>query len=169
MKLIGLLMIVLIGAMLGVKKSAGFSNRAKQLECCISMINTMSTEIRYQSTPLNEIIDVLSRREEYKPLWFLPGCTKLCHEKMSFPKAWQASIHEQSKDCSLKKDDCDILIAFGNSLGTSDTDGQLANCTLHTSLLEDSLKVARKDRDGFGKLYSSLGLLLGIGVAILLY
>ena len=153
---------------MGLMKSAEFGGRVKQLEAILSMIQDMATQIRYRALPLSDLIGHMAEQKELECLPFLKQCAKRCEEGIPFPKAWEQSVEQQGKRPYLKEKDLSILYAFGNGLGTTDVEGQLANCRLHSKLVEESLQHARAERDGMGRLYSTLGILAGIGAAIVL-
>ena len=166
MKIIGLLCLIVTGTLVGMMKSAEFGGRVKQLEAVLSMIQDIATQIRYRALPLTDLIRQISVQKDLECLPFLKQCAKNCEEGMAFPDAWEQSVGKQGKKSYLKEKDLSILYAFGSGLGTTDVEGQLANCHLHGKLVEESLKQARADRDGMGRLYSTLGILAGIGAAI---
>lgn len=153
---------------MGLMKSAEFGGRVKQLEAILSMIQDMATQIRYRALPLSDLIGNMAEQKELTCLPFLKQCAKRCEEGIPFPRAWEQSVEQQGKRSYLKEKDLSILYAFGSGLGTTDIEGQLANCQLHSKLVEESLQHARAERDGMGRLYSTLGILAGIGAAIVL-
>jgi stage III sporulation protein AB len=67
----------------------------------------------------------------------------------------------------LQKEDREVLIAFGNALGCSDTQSQIKNIHLTCSKLLMEEKNAQALRDKNEKLCKNLGVLGGILVSLL--
>ena len=59
------------------------------------------------------------------------------------------------------------LTAFGETLGTTAIEGQLASCDMYTALLGESLACARNDMKKYSKLFPALGVLFGIAVLVI--
>ena len=66
------------------------------------------------------------------------------------------------------EDSC-ILYSFGETLGRSDVDGQLANCRYHSELAQERLREAREKRERYASLACGLGMLSGIGIFIIFF
>ncbi len=149
-------------------KSTEYSSRVRQLEAAVSFINHVSTHIRYSAAPVDAILEQAAGMEELQSLPFLAGCAKRCREGEAFPAAWKQSLEEHKRTLSLKTHDMEVLHAFGTGLGTTDVEGQIAHCTLYTGLLNEALQSARREKETYGRLTVSLGVLAGIGTAVLL-
>ncbi|MCI8497144.1 MAG: hypothetical protein HFE85_02685 [Clostridiales bacterium] len=168
MKLVGLLLIIAVGAAVGFLKSTEYSNRVRQLEAAVSFINDVSTRIRYSAAPIDEIIEQAAHMEQLKPLSFLPDCAVMCRTGEAFPAAWKQALTLKQRTLSLKGRDMELLQAFGAGLGATDVEGQLSHCALYEKMLEETLQQARRDKETHGRLTASLGVLAGIGTAVLL-
>lgn len=140
----------------------------RQLEAAVSFINYVSTRIRYSAAPIDEMIEQAAQMEELRSLPFLKICANKCREGIAFPTAWNQSMEEQKRGLSLKTHDMEMLHAFGTGLGTTDVEGQTAHCALYRGLLEEALQTARAEKETYGRLTASLGVLAGIGTAVLL-
>ena len=154
MKYAGLLLIVLVCGGMGMMKSMQYTARVRYLEAILSFLQTLASEMEY--------------REEYKCLPFLRECERLCREGTEFPIAWAKAVRDKAKAMDLSERDLKLLLSFGCGIGTTDVDGQLANCSLHRELFGQSLQSAREEKNKHGKLYLKLGLLSGIGISIVL-
>lgn len=136
--------------------------RVRTIEELLLMIQIISTEIKFSRAPLDSIIIRLNRRNNFLHLDFIEECVSFLKDK-SFPEAWKLSVRKSS----LHNSDKQLLLSLGDNLGTSDVEGQLSNCELHRELLENNLKNAREKCVRFGKLYTSLGVLGGFLIAVL--
>lgn len=82
--------------------------------------------------------------------------------------AWKTAINLHCQENGFSRDDCEIIFDFGRGLGSSDTEGQLKHCETYRHLFKDRLKKARADAQTKGKLYITLGIAGGMGVALLM-
>ena len=137
--------------------------RVRTIEELLMMIQTISTEINFSKSPLNLIIGRLSRRKDLVNLDFVDECVVLLMKGESFPEAWRKSVRKSSINNAEKE----LLFSLGGNLGTSDVEGQLAICELHREMLENNLKISREKCAKFGKLYTSLGVLGGFLIEVL--
>ena len=168
MKYAGLLLIVLVCGGMGMMKSMQYTARVRYLEAILSFLQMLAGEMEYRAAPIARILADAANREEYRCLPFLKECERLCREGTEFPVAWAQAVREKAKGMDLSERDAKLLLSFCCGVGTTDVEGQLANCTLHRKLFEQSLQAAREDKDKHGKLYLKLGLLSGIGISIIL-
>lgn len=67
----------------------------------------------------------------------------------------------------LKKEDIALLASFGEMFGSTDTCGQIANCSLHAALLNDKLEQARRKKERCTSLSMGLGAVAGVGIIII--
>lgn len=164
-KLIGIICIVVCGAGIGAIVSG---NLKKQAELCVSVrtfLSELGILMKYRGDTLYDLISELSERQRVQELTFLVCVTENMSDGMSFPCAWQKAL---SEDKILSCELMDLLISFGESLGTSDINGQLM-CIERAEeelsvIYENALSQCRRK----GKLYRSMGLLGGMTAALLL-
>lgn len=87
---------------------------------------------------------------------------------MPFPDAWKQGLQETKQQMNLEQEDWSILSMIGGLLGSMDAKGQLNELTMVQSMLTQNLEAAKQSQTEKGKLYRSLGVLSGIGLAILM-
>lgn len=166
MRLLSLISIGLACAMVGQYIAFRLSRRVRILEKILLMLGTAENEIRFLNRPTPELIDLLGKKDELSELDFLPLCLSLFEKNIDFMNAWSQSIHECK--CIDAEDSC-ILYSFGESLGRSDADGQIASCRYHERLINERLAEAREKRKRYASLACGLGMLSGIGAFIILF
>lgn len=149
-------------------QSIKISNRVYLLEALILLIEQIKTGIRYNSAQISRLVTSLSSREEFRSLTFLSECKANLDNNIAFPKAWKQGVETAFKTGSINEQDKDILLSFGQGLGKTDVEGQISNCDVYIELISNMLLKARQEKESKGKLYTTLGLLSGIGTAILL-
>ncbi|HAY73911.1 MAG TPA: hypothetical protein DCY31_08775 [Ruminococcaceae bacterium] len=166
MKIISLIALGLACALSGRYIAVRLSRRVKILEKIILMFGTIETEIGYLSRPTEELIKRLADKDELSELDFLPACLSLCENGESINEAWGNALSRSDK---VTGEDSCILYSFGENLGRSDVDGQLANCRYHLELAQERLREARENRERYASLACGLGMLSGIGIFIIFF
>lgn len=153
----------------GLLKSAMFSKRVRQLEGFVGALDAISTEIRYLAAPLEDIMAKCDALPEYQELRVFGLCREIFLKERDFPAAWEQALKKAKPELALDAGDCEALTWFGRVLGTTDVDGQTANCVRYGELLRQRLERAREDRAKHGKMYTSLGVLAGVFLVVLLF
>lgn len=166
MKIISLIALGLACALSGRYIAVRLSRRVRILEKIILMFGTIETEIGYLSRPTEDLIKRLADKDELAELDFLPVCLSLCENGESINEAWVKSLMRSDK---ITGEDSCILYSFGETLGRSDVDGQLANCRYHSELAQGRLREAREKRERYASLACGLGMLSGIGIFIIFF
>lgn len=164
----GLLLIVLLSTALGASLYDRDRKKVQTLSALCSFIDEIYTGIRYTGSTVEEILDCCANNPIYSPLSFLKRIISESQKSCFSQSVVRKAIVDSSEEMNLKKDDLIPLLNMAEKLGTTDAVGQLQmleNCK--NQLLE--LKSAQIKRcDTLGKMYISLGLLFGIGTAVIL-
>lgn len=153
LKLLLCLLIVLCSTLVGFSYSSKLYNRKKILESFELEFKNIKTVIRYSSKELykifeNSFIDYQFNDEE------------------PFSVQWEEMLESYSK--TLTYSDIEILSNFGRTLGTSDLAGELNNIDMYLALLYSQISQAKQNIDTKSSVYKTLGLTLGLAVAIIL-
>ncbi|MDD6236299.1 MAG: stage III sporulation protein AB [Clostridiales bacterium] len=145
--------------------SSNLSKRVNELENSILLLEKMQTYLRYSKIPTSELIRALAYNENFTALTFLKVCSQKIEQGEAFPEAWKSGIFLW-KDTRMNEKDKEILSGVSDILGSSDYESQVNSLGLTAALLEQNLKEALAAKNTTGKLYRSLGVLIGIGMAI---
>jgi stage III sporulation protein AB len=168
-KICGLIAIILTCTAAGLLKSHLLSKRSLELQTILSALSFISTEIRYYALPTATIMEKLDGNTEYKKLRFFGLCKQNLQNTPDFQVAWRSALVQAKPYLAMSKEDIEALKAFGDLFGSTDTDGQLANCARYCELFRQRLADALEDQKKRGRLYSSLGVLSGVFLALVLY
>jgi stage III sporulation protein AB len=168
LKITGLIAVFLVCTFGGMMMSMKLSKRVRHLESFICAVGFIATEIRYFASPVEVIMEKLNHVEEYKQLKVFEICKANIKHAKQFSNAWELAVKESEYSLSLQSADYESLLWFGRTLGTTDVEGQLANCEHCCEQLSQRLTIAREDVNKKGKMYSSLGVLTGIFMAVML-
>lgn len=167
-KVIGLLLLVAAGAFLGFSAAAGLSRRAAALEKIQRLLIQLGSQIRYTAAPVGELLAAAAASPEFQSLPFLKAAAADLQIDGDFHTAWRQGVKEQGEASGLTAADRELLVHFGDGLGRTDVEGQLTNCRLYAEQLGERLEEARRDAATKSRLYVTLGVTGGIGLALLL-
>lgn len=152
-KLLLCLLIILCSTLVGFSYSSKLSARKKNLESFVLELKNVKTIIRYSSKELHKIFE--NSFIDYKFSADKP-----------FSEQWEDMLKLYSK--ILCPSDIEILSSLGRTLGTSDLCGELSNIEMYISLLNSQISQAQQSIDTKSGVYKTLGLSLGLAVAIIL-
>lgn len=134
------------------------------------LVSALKSRIRYTAAPVRELLEEAEKSGEYPSLHFLHTICQTLKKggETDVQKAWEEALKKTDEQMGLNGQDSELLIEFGRGLGTSDVEGQLAHCELYQHLLQKQGEGARQDRLSKGRLYVTLGIAGGAGLALLL-
>lgn len=152
-KLILCMIVVVCSTMVGYSCSSKLYERKKILENFVLLLKNYSTQIRYNSPDLSTIF-----ADNFMNYTF-------CDDK-PFGHQWTQMLTGYKK--VLTKEDISLLTEFSKTVGTSDELGEQRNIDMYIELISANIEKASDDITQKSKLYRTLGLSLGLVVAILL-
>lgn len=162
------MLIVLLSTALGASLYDKDRKKVRTLSALCNFIDEIYTGIRYTGSTIEEILICCANNPIYSSLTFLKLIYKQSQEGYFSQSMLKNSIVTSAGEMNLKNDELLPLLNMAEKLGTTDVLGQLQmleNCK--NQLLE--LKLTQVKRcDTLGKMYISLGLLFGIGTAVIL-
>lgn len=167
-KFLGLILIAATSSFIGFYLANNLNKRVIFLEKNLLLIDKIQTFIRYNHTPTNQIINELYNDENLKYLVYIEKCNKTLNKTNDFPKAWKNSIEQSKSELNIDVKDINILKSIGDVLGSVDVEGQLNDFKLKENLIKQNLKEAVSIKNNYSKMYRSLGILCGVGIAIIL-
>ena len=132
----------------------------------IALLDEIYTQMRFTGSTVQEILLCCAGNPIYNQLSFLEV---LKNNKGQFSHSMvKSAVKESAQDMNFDNAEMMPLVNLADKLGTTDLEGQLRlldSCKLQ--LLE--LKSIQNNRcETLGKMYISLGLLLGVGTAVIL-
>ena len=90
------------------------------------------------------------------------------HSGNTFTQVWMEAVNSELLNTSLNKKDKSGLIQFGENLGYLDKEMQINTHDLFLTQLEDEINELSKTAKEKSYLYSTLGIMAGIFVSIIL-
>ena len=146
------------GTAAGLYRSAELKKREALLSEIIRLLEKMAVQIRYRALPLGELFAEVNAGR------FIEKVNRYNGSGVNWRGAWNEAVCDFSE---LTAEDREILLAVGNSLGQSDAEGQISMLEQERQLLCAHLKEAAESSAKKGAMYRSVGLLAGLGLAII--
>lgn len=169
-KIIGMIIIMLSTTGYGIVLSRDIKARLKELKELKKIVFLLKGEISFGHTPILEAFDNISRRcgEPFKCIMEnLVGYGEKS-SKQPFNEIWQQGFGDELHRTHLSKDERERLIAFGEELGLNDVKTQQNAIDNYAMELDMNIETLSKTLPGRVKLYNSMGLMLGIVIAIIM-
>ncbi len=152
---------ILIGQLLSKK----YINRLSELENMKSALNILETKIKFTYEPIPQIFKEISNmmnvntnrifHQAYEKMQIMPAST-----------AWEHSV--KHIECNLNKEDKNAISSLGKLLGQTDIEGQISQIKITQTFLDKQINEAILEKNKNQKLYSKLGVTIGIAIAIIL-
>ncbi len=154
----------------GVWLSGCYDRRMKLLEQLRQMIFLLKGQILYANATLQEAFEAVGGRTGGSPArLFLQAAERIGKQQgEGFFVIWQEVVKEQMGDTELKEEDRQQLTALGEHLGFLDKEMQERNLLLYLEQLDLKVEELRAHRQERRRLYTSLGVMAGMFLAILL-
>lgn len=163
-KFIGILCIFAASSASGLAMSDRIKCTRNRFEKERKMLEEISVMIRFSSLTLREIADELNRSDTYSEIGFVRLLVSKA-EQTCFPKAWKESV---LGDRNLTESERKLFLELGESLGTTDAEGQLSTIDIYKARLDDMIEQESEKYRVKGKMYRSLGIMFGAMIGILI-
>lgn len=170
MKLVGCCLIISGASGYGFWLARRYGERLEALEYLRQMIYLLKGQILYANAPLEEAFETVGRRTEgFLAELFLQVADRIeRQEGEPFAQMWKDTIEQMDKDALLTPKDRQSLKDLGEHLGFLDRDMQERNLLLYLEQLDLEIQKMRGQKQERSRLYSSLGIMGGLFLAILL-
>ena len=170
-KIISSVLIIICCSLLGIHMSYRYTQRINNIRELRNVLSHLETEIVNYSTLLVHAIRNSSQyvKGDWKP--FFDNIVEALENRMEYSLAevWQESLRALEHNPNVDKAEYEIMQRFGLQLGSSDKVSQ----EKYFQLIQEQLKVeensAREARLKYSRMYYNLGILLGLGIAIILF
>lgn len=165
MKLIGLLLLVLCSTFIGLNEAGKLRQRQKEAGEIVTLIQQIKIRLNFSAASTMEILNEIKNFEEIRHLPFVKRAAEH-YEAEAFDLLWEREV--RFSNLSISADDIAMLISFGQSLGTTDLEGQLELCNIFDNRFQERFTCYSNEYKKKSKLYISLGFFLGLGAAVVL-
>lgn len=169
-KLLGMLMVILATTGYGIVMGKDIKARMSELKELKKIIFLLKGEIGFGHTPLLEAFDNISRRcaEPFKSIIASFVKHGFASDKKPFVEIWQEGMEKELEKTHLSKEEKERFINLGNELGLNDVKTQQNAIDNFAAELDMNIEALDKILPGRVKLYHSMGIMLGIVIAIIM-
>lgn len=169
--LFGAVLVILASSGLGFFMAAQWSEHLKTAEALRKMIFLLKGEIVYGNSHLAEALASSGKKAggELGAL-FLKVAERLERQEGElFYSIWQEEIDRLPKELCLSKEDRQSLKGLGEHLGYLDMGMQERTILLYLEQLELTINYLREHKQEKSRLYTSLGIMGGLFLTIVMY
>lgn len=174
LKWIGSLLVLFAAGGFGIWSAGQWRERLRLLEMLRQMIYFLKGEITYSHAPLAEGLERVGKRES-SPLGrlFTAAAEGICRQEgESLQEIWRREVEVLSSPAlrlPLTPEDIKQLTGLGEHLGYLDVDMQERTLKLYLEQLDLSIGYLRENQKEKCRLYTSLGIMGGMFLVIIMY
>lgn len=161
MNLFPALVIFAICTAFGLWKSGELKKRVLLLSQLKQLTEELSSAMRYTAPTLDELSDSCGGL-------FGELLTEARKGTPDIKAAWEAAASALSELSYAEKSEAELMLKLSQRLGTCDSEGQLSMLSMCSEKLKRLSAEAEENAKTRGKLFRSVGTLLGLGAAILI-
>lgn len=171
LRIIGAILVIISCSGLGFYMAAQWNEHLKTVENLRKLIFLLKGEIVYANSPLAEAFERTGRKAGgvIGDLFFKVSERLSLQNGETFYSIWQEEISGLSKEVCLSKEDKDQLKGLGEHLGYLDTGMQERTILLYLEQLDLTIEYLRKHKQEKSRLYTSLGIMGGLFLTIVMY
>jgi stage III sporulation protein AB len=170
LKLTGAALIVVSCGMTGILYSNKYINRLDSLKSLSVCIEMLRSEIVYGHIPLAQASKTIARRSSGPVADIFSDFSDLLASKQGYTAslAFEKAIDKNAARLCVNNEEMDVFKTLGKMIGISDTANQEKSLNLLSKQLDVLIDRSMTEKDKNVKMYRNLGLLGGLGLAILL-
>ncbi|MDI7246013.1 MAG: stage III sporulation protein AB [Bacillota bacterium] len=170
LRLLGAALVVGSATLIGNTVARNYSERPRQLAEIASALAVLETEISYARTPLAlALARACGRRRGLGTQVFRIAADLVGSGELLPGEAWQVAVRRMYAWSALASEDREVLLAFGETLGTCGAEDQLRHLALARERLRTNEAGARDEAERMARMWRYLGVTVGAMVALLLY
>lgn len=173
MKVLILVMILIACTGVGLEMTSRLKCRVRLLEAMGTMVRDLRSRMVQLGMTLPQALEEFARDLE-RPQGLVAACVQeeLTVEGTTLPEAWRRSIErlhrEHRQFCCLHADDITRLSEVGLHLGEMDMASQERAMDFAEQSLQGQITQAAANAARLGKLYNTMGVLVGMGLVVLM-
>lgn len=175
LRCLGAVLVILGASGFGISLSVQYARRLSQLEELRRMIFLLKGQIVYANASLPEAFEAVGKREKgfLGALFCRVSEQAETLEEENFSAVWEQEIRKmeekkEKEQSALSKADRQSLAGLGRHLGFLDREMQERNLLLYLEELDEQIGQLRSHRQETCRLYTSLGVMGGIFLAVIL-
>lgn len=170
-RILGVMLVIGSSTGLGFYMAFQWNEHLRTVEKLRKMIFLLKGEIIYANAPLTEAFERIGNKSGGEiGNFFVKVADRLSRQHgETFYFVWQEEINKLPKEVCLSKEDKQNLKDLGEHLGYLDMEMQERNILLYMEQLDLTIGYLRKHKQEKGRLYTSMGIMGGLFLAIVMY
>ena len=160
-----LFLILIASALLGKNIARKYVNRLKELEEMRTALNIFRSKVSFTYAPIPEIFEEISENSKGNVGKIFSLASKKM-ESITANIAWNEAINDV--DSNLNKEDKKVLENLSKLLGQTDVEGQISQIDITQKFLDNQIQEAIEEKQKNEKLYSKLGITIGLAIVVIL-
>ncbi|MEQ6376478.1 stage III sporulation protein SpoIIIAB [Bacillaceae bacterium S4-13-58] len=169
MQWIGAAILLFATTWIGFEFARQFQSRPRQIRELKNALQMLEAEIVYAQSPIADAFIHISKQIPAPiNVLFIALSQRLRTEARSLPDIWIQTIEEYWPMFALNKNEKEILLQFGQTLGQLDVSQQQKHIQLALIHLNRELEEAQEEKKKYSNMSKSLGVLSGLLLIILL-
>ncbi|RFA37142.1 stage III sporulation protein SpoAB [Virgibacillus dokdonensis] len=166
---VGAMLFIATTTWIGFEWSNRLANRPKHIRQVKNALQILEAEMMYSHLPLQDAFYTIQKQTPFPIHAFFDRLYKnMNYESKDFQVVWENSLETFMDISCLGKNEKEILLQFGQTLGKHDFLQQQKHIQLAASHLERELEAANEQYQRYGKMTKSLGVLCGVFIVLLL-
>ncbi len=142
--------------------------KVKMLSLINAFIAELYTGIRYTGSTVEEMLIGCAENPSYLDLTFLKNIkAEICDVGLT-SNTMKKAVLNFAAETNMTGDEMQPLITMSEKLGTTDVEGQLQMLDVCRMQVDEQKLQVKKRCDALGRMYISLGFLIGLGTAVIL-
>lgn len=170
-KLLGSLLIMGACGLMGLGVARNYALRPRHIRALQWGLKMLETEIQYASTPLPLALRRVARGVDpaVSSLFARAAGLMVDGDPLPASQAWEGALEEFSRSTALCPEDLEVLARFGQYLGISEKAEQIKNLQLAKQQLAQQEVKAEGVKSRQEPLWRTMGFVVGLTLAIVLY
>nr|WP_231784257.1 stage III sporulation protein SpoIIIAB [Lentibacillus sp. JNUCC-1] len=155
--------------MAGFDVSHRLQERPKHIRQLKNALQVLEAEILYSQLPLQDAFNMVAKQVPNPTGNFFASLSKRLETLPDhFGDLWEQELSQFMHHACINRNDREIMMQFGRTLGQHDFEQQQKHIYLANSHLDRELEEARDNQIRYAKLAKSLGVLFGLFIVLLL-
>lgn len=166
---VGALLLVGTTTWMGFEWSNRLEKRPRHIRQLKNALQILEAEMIYSQSPLKDAFTVISKQVPEPTRTFFAGLDDFLNDNnKDLFIVWNNAVNKLMEVSSLDRNEKEILLQFGRTLGQHDFVQQQKHIQLAVGHLDRELEEARDNYLKYSKMAKSLGFLCGVFIVLLL-
>lgn len=168
MKWIGAILLICATTLIGVEFSSKLSRRPKEIRQLKTALQILEAEIVYSQATLADAFSKIAQQLSQPVSSLFQAIASKLNTSNDLTYTWAEEVNRFLGNSSVGRDEAEVLLQFGETLGQYDIVQQKKYIQLSITHLDRVLIEAQENHQRYGKMFKNLGVLAGLFLVLLL-